>query len=463
MIQSLFILSPTGEVIIERHFRGVLTPRSVCLTFWEAASESINHHGGVSAATSLLGEQLYDTVPPVIDVETDDGDILYIVSILRDGLSYLAVCPAETSPLSVLELLGKIHSIFLEYFGVADEPALKDNFSTVYQLLEEMIDYGTPLTTEFNSLKAMILPPSVMSTFLPTSNVGENLPSETISNKPWRAENIYYSNNEFFMDIVEQVDAIVNSSGTIVSSDVHGSVQCQSRLSGMPDLLLTFKEPALIEDCSFHPCVRYLTFEKDQVVSFIPPDGNFELMKYRISNDKARNLNPPIYCHAQWSIDQESRPVTSSASGKTDQQKGLLVLQLGVSSLSSLVFSASRKGPLEVEEVAVTIPFPKQTRSSQFQVNIGNVIYDEAAKVARWTLGTMDSSKKASFSCTCTARNEKDNSTLAAPNVSVSWKIPLSSVSGIAVSGLTVRGEGYTPYKGTRNITRSGLFQVRCN
>ena len=62
-----------------------------------------------------------------------------------------------------------------------------------------------------------------------------------------------------------------------------------------------------------------------------------------------------------------------------------------------------------VEEVAVTIPFPKQTRStSGFTVNMGTVIYDEAGKVARWTLGKMDISKKASLSCSFTMLADDD-------------------------------------------------------
>ena len=40
-----------------------------------------------------------------------------------------------------------------EYFGGLDDAAIKDNFSTVYQLLEEMMDNGYPLTTEPNALK----------------------------------------------------------------------------------------------------------------------------------------------------------------------------------------------------------------------------------------------------------------------------------------------------------------------
>ena len=49
------------------------------------------------------------------------------------------------------------------------------------------------------------------------------------------------------------------------------------------------------------------------------------------------------------------------------------------------------------------------------------------------------------------------------PPLLVSWKILLASVSGLNVSGLSVTGESYKPYKGVRNITRSGTFQIRCH
>jgi AP-3 complex subunit mu len=238
MIQSLFLLSPTGEVLIERHFRGVVTSRSVCDSFWERASISMNHHGGVAATSSSsssyhygTGEQLiYDSVPPVLEVPESDQGTLYIVSILRDGLSYLAVCPAEVSPLLILEFLARIHKIFTEYFNglPADEAAIKDNFSTVYQLLEEMVDYGWPLTTEPNALKALIRPPSVLTKLLNANatTVSDALPSGTVSNMPWRASNVHYSQNEIYMDIVEAVDAIVNGSdGKIINTDVSGAIE----------------------------------------------------------------------------------------------------------------------------------------------------------------------------------------------------------------------------------------------
>lgn len=40
-----------------------------------------------------------------------------------------------------------------------------------------------------------------------------------------------------------------------------------------------------IEDVKFHQCVRLAKFETDRTISFIPPDGEFELASYRINMD----------------------------------------------------------------------------------------------------------------------------------------------------------------------------------
>jgi AP-3 complex subunit mu len=460
MMQSIFILSPTGEVLIERHFRGV-TSRSVCDYFWERASEGMNHHGGLSTASTVLSFDLWsgETVPPIMEVPEETHGTLYLFSILRDGLSYLAACPAEVSPLLVIEFLHRIADIFVDYFGSpADESAIKENFSTVYQLLEEMVDYGWPLTTEPNALKAMIRPPTLVGKIQSVVTGGSNaivsdaLPSGTVSNMPWRAAGVSYSNNEIYIDIVEEIDALVDTTGNVISSDVSGSIQAQSHLSGVPDLLLTFQDPSVIDDCSFHPCVRYGRFEADSVVSFVPPDGNFELMRYRVRNAAAQMVHPPISCNPTWNF---------TASENDSTMNGRVSIFLSVRSVSSLILSASRRGPLVVEDVAVTIPFPKLVRTTNLEVNMGNVIYDEATKVARWTIGKLDATKRPQLTGTMVLEGKKKPQ--ENQNLTLNWKIPLASVSGLNVSGLSLTGERYSVYKGVRNITRSGRFQVRCN
>lgn len=68
-------------------------------------------------------------------------------------------------------------------------------------------------------------------------------------------------------------------------------------LSGMPELRLGLNDKVLfensgrtagkgkaieMEDVKFHQCVRLSRFENDRTISFIPPDGEFELMSYRL-------------------------------------------------------------------------------------------------------------------------------------------------------------------------------------
>jgi AP-3 complex subunit mu len=536
MIQSLFIITSTGQVLIERHFRGVVTERDVC-TFWMnvIAGDNYTNNAAANMTTTTSSAMMTIQQPflqqncnPIMEVPSERQGTLYVISVRRDGLNYLAICPCEVNPLSVLELLHRLVSTFQEYFnGTADEVSIKDNFSTIYQLLEEMIDFGWPLTTELNALKVMIRPPTAMSKFLSsaagqvgsstTSSSGNpqlsdsQLPNGTIPNMPWRTAGVHYTNNEIYVDIVEEVDAVIDiRTGTIVSADVQGSILCQSHLSGIPDLLLTFNDATLIDDCSFHPCVRYEKFERDGVVSFVPPDGNFELMRYRIDLQKIRSIVPPIYCQAQWSSADTNHnnekngikvdsAITSNATTTTNTttQTGRLAIQVGIATLSSLVFSPSARasGKTHVEDISVQIPFPKGTRSvTDFHVNMGSVLYDEVSKIAKWNVASsMDTSttQQATFACkftlatnhhlvstailsqsTMSARRQKicsrkrrrstTNWLLSPPNIGLGWKIPLASVSGIAVSGLSVMGESYRPYKGVRNITQAGIFQIRC-
>lgn len=49
-----------------------------------------------------------------------------------------------------------------------------------------------------------------------------------------------------------------------------------------------------MEDVKFHQCVRLSRFENDRTISFIPPDGEFELMSYRLSTQ----VKPLIWAEA---------------------------------------------------------------------------------------------------------------------------------------------------------------------
>lgn len=136
----------------------------------------------------------------------------------------------------VFEFLHRIPDIMQEYFGQVSETIIKENFVTVYQLLDEMMDDGYPLTTEPNALKEIVPAPNILNkvvnTLGATTSVSTKKMPSGMSNLPWRKAGVKYTRNEILFDIVEEMDAIVDSTGKAVSCEAHGTIQANSRLSG---------------------------------------------------------------------------------------------------------------------------------------------------------------------------------------------------------------------------------------
>ena len=55
-----------------------------------------------------------------------------------------------------------------------------------------------------------------------------------------------------------------------------------------------------LEDVKFNQCVRLSRFENDRTISFIPPDGEFELMSYRL------NTHVCVQAPLIWSVTRSS-------------------------------------------------------------------------------------------------------------------------------------------------------------
>lgn len=95
----------------------------------------------------------------------------------------------------------------------------------------------------------------------------------------------------------------MSSNGTVLNSEIIGAIKMKSFLSGMPELKLGLNDKLMfeatgrpqskgkaveLEDIKFHQCVRLARFENDRTISFIPPDGEFDLMNYRLRCERHR-------------------------------------------------------------------------------------------------------------------------------------------------------------------------------
>ena len=120
-----------------------------------------------------------------------------------------------------------------------------------------------------------------------------------------------------FLSYIFKIAIQASTTGNVLRSEIVGSIKMRVYLSGMPELRLGLNDKVLfestgrgksksveLEDVKFHQCVRLsryklahfclkmnqfvkfcfvFRFENDRTISFIPPDGEFELMSYRLN------------------------------------------------------------------------------------------------------------------------------------------------------------------------------------
>jgi AP-2 complex subunit mu-1 len=120
----------------------------------------------------------------------------------------------------------------------------------------------------------------------------------------WRREGIRHRNNRVNIDILETFNLLLSSTGTVLRNEVTGGVQMNTKLTGMPECKFALNKLAIEKEgqsskpgveideknCTFHRCVTLGKFDADRTITFIPPDGEFELMQYRVTD----NINLPF-------------------------------------------------------------------------------------------------------------------------------------------------------------------------
>lgn len=303
-MESLFIINSSGDVFLEKHWRSVIS-KSICDYFLEKmkasnVSESANFEKfQLRAPTDPLGCAASNSDVLSIDQSRFHSTVrCFICGCLQarrvscpmriDVITLTHLPFTSRPPLFVIEFLHRIVDTFEDYFSECNETIIKENYVVIYELLEEMLDNGFPLATESNILKELIKPPNILRSIANTvtgkSNFSDTLPVGSLSAIPWRRSGVKYTNNEAYFDVIEEVDAIIDKSGATVFAEIQGYIDCLVKLSGMPDLSLSFVNPRLLDDVSFHPCVRFKRWETERVLSFIPPDGNFRLMSYHVTS-----------------------------------------------------------------------------------------------------------------------------------------------------------------------------------
>jgi AP-2 complex subunit mu-1 len=100
-----------------------------------------------------------------------------------------------------------------QYFGSITEESVKNNFVLIYELLDEILDYGYPQKTDSGILKTYITQQGVRSQ---STEEQKQITSQVTGQIGWRREGIKYRRNELFLDVLESVNLLMSPQGVCV-------------------------------------------------------------------------------------------------------------------------------------------------------------------------------------------------------------------------------------------------------
>ncbi|RXG51937.1 AP-3 complex subunit mu-2 [Armadillidium vulgare] len=236
------------------------------------------------------------------------------------------------------------------------------------------------------------------------------------------------------INMVEQSQLKFKGNKSLVYYGLILVIDCCVKLSGMPDLTLTFVNARIFDDVSFHPCVRLKRWESERLLSFVPPDGNFRLFSYHVSSQSVVAI--PLYVRHNISF-----------------------REVGGGRLDITVGPKQTMGRV-VENVTLDMAMHKSVMNCNLSVTQGKHSFDPVTKVLTWEIGRIDPSKlpniRGNLSLQSGATVPDSN-----PVINVQFQISQMAISGLKVNRLDIYGEKYKPFKGVKYVTKSGKFQIR--
>ncbi|PRQ21226.1 AP-4 complex subunit mu isoform X2 [Rosa rugosa] len=444
MISQFFVLSQRGDNIVFRDYRGEVPKGSAEIFFRKV---------------KFWKEDGQEEAPPVFNV---DGVNYFHVKVV--GLLFVATTRANVSPSIVLELLQRIARVIKDYVGVLNEDSIRKNFVLVYELLDEVIDFGFVQTTSTELLKSYIFNEPIVIDAARLSSLGstglfmqgtKRMPGTAVTKSVVANEPGGRKREEIFVDIIEKISVTFSSSGYILTSEIDGTIQMKSYLTGNPEIRLALNEDlgigrdyrssfgsgaVILDDCNFHESVRLDNFDVDKTLTLVPPDGEFPVMNYRMTQE----FKPPFRINAL---------IEEAGSLKAE-----VILKLYAEFPSNITANT----------ISVQMPLPKYTMRASFELEPGAVgqttDFKEANKRLEWGLKKIVGGSEHTLRARLTFSQEfHGNITKEAGPVSMTFTIPMYNSSKLQVKYLQIAKKSgtYNPYRWVRYVTLANSYVAR--
>ncbi|KAL1538497.1 AP-4 complex subunit mu [Salvia divinorum] len=426
MISQFFVLSQRGDNIVFRDYRRDVQKGSAEIFFRKV---------------KFWKDDGKEEAPPVFNL---------------DGVNYFHV--------------KRIARAIKDYLGVLSEESMRKNFVLVYELLDEVIDFGYVQTTSTEVLKSYVFnePIVVDAARLPTLGPAalfmqgnKRMPGTAVTKSVVANDPGGRKREEIFVDIIEKISVTFSSSGYVLTSEIDGTIQMKSYLTGNPEIRLALNDDlhigrgsvpsfgysgssgtgaVILDDCNFHESVHMDNFDIDRTLSLVPPDGEFPVMNYRITQE----FKPPF--------------TINTLIEEAGSLKAEVILKIRAEFPSSITANT----------ILIEMPLPTYTTRVNFDLERGivgqNADFKESQKKLEWNIKKIVGGSEHTLRAKLTFSQElHGNITKEAGPVSLTFTIPMYNPSRLQVKYLQIAKKGKTtnPYRWVRYVTQANSYVAR--
>lgn len=448
-ISQVFILSAKGDRLVFRNYDAQKGNQSVDEIFFRKYCYWDEEHRNQAPAGDC---------PPFF---VEMGVYYYFIRVR----SMLFVCTSAVSlpPNSIISAMYEMTSVMRDFLGTFNEHVVRNNFTLIYELWDEMICFGVIQDMRTDKLK-----PFILHTVSGTAHGSSS--TETFFDRIRRADfddttkksdasavSIIDPHagsgdaSELFIDVIERLSMVFSPAGNVRCAEVEGSIVLKSLLQGSPVLRIGLTgsltvgnsrastSPVKLDSISFHQSVDSSRFEQERAMTVQPPLGSSTLTVYR-----STSVNTPPF-RAIHVVEQPSPQVAE------------VVIRV----------RADFDGTTTAIGTRIELPLPESTSGASMEFNSvqtdHSFEFNESEKVLSWIIpsftGGTELLAKARISTGVPIPSMKRE---LGP-LTMTFEIPQHSVSGMNITSLQAmeRGVEFKPNKWVRNITQAGAYEFR--
>ncbi|CAD7941967.1 unnamed protein product [Amoebophrya sp. A120] len=474
MISSIILLNQKGDILVLRSYKD------------DVLRSEIEKFAEVVVSAKELQER------PIHQL-----DNCYFLHVTSGEVTLVAATKNDVNCVLVFKLLYKLTELFKSYFqgtagsslmssafhsapasGALTEAVIHKNFVLIYELLDEVLDFGYPQVLEAEVLKKYITQGNSAALVQDEEQL-KKITIQATGNCSWRGEGIKYRKNEVYIDVIESVNVLLSNSGTLLRADVSGQIMVKALLSGMPECKFGMNDKLVLggqaaaggasggvktsqqgqivmDDCRFHQCVRLSKYDTEKTITFIPPDGTFELMQYRITeNIQCPFKLLPLVQERGRNRLEVSLKVKSLFDANCYATNVVLTIPVPKSTTRVMVHSATNgKAKHEQSDLVWRIRrFPGNTENTlSAEVELSSDDLTTGLPLSAAPAGGPGTAQVGASTATKWVR----------PPISMDFQVPMFTATGLRVRFLRVQEKSnYRPVKWIRYITKAGSYQHR--